>query len=111
MREFLFSYGTLQKTEVQAELFGRTLIGFPDSLRNYKTTQIEIRNPEFVLKSAQRLHSIAIRTSDNTDTITGTALEITPEELLIADKYEPEEYKRVQVTLDSGGHAWIYTSA
>jgi hypothetical protein len=34
--------------------------------------------------------------------------EVSTDELLVADKYEPANYKRVKVELDSGKKAWIY---
>ena len=36
--------------------------------------------------------------------------EITVEELLHADKYEPANYKRIKVKLESGKEAWIYVA-
>jgi hypothetical protein len=42
MKEYLFSYGTLQKEKVQSDLFGRLLTGTKDILRGYKTSSIKI---------------------------------------------------------------------
>ncbi len=108
--EILFSYGTLQKPELQMELFGRIINGSPDILCKYKIGKIEIKDPEFVLKSGQQFHLVALPSASDADTISGIALEISAGELLMADTYEPEEYKRINVMLDSGREAWLYTS-
>jgi len=48
--------------------------------------------------------------SDDNDIVDRTALEITDEELLLADEYEPKNYKRIKVMLESGKKAWIYVA-
>ena len=48
-------------------------------------------------------------TNNTNDGIEGTALELSEEELLFADEYEPDNYKRIKVTLQPGKEAWIYT--
>ena len=110
MMEYLFSYGTLQEDEVQLELFGRRLIGAKDSLNGYKATSYEIKDESFVTESGKE-YLIAAVSNDAEDTISGTVLEITNEDLLLADSYEPEEYKRVTVRLESGKQSWIYVAA
>ena len=40
--------------------------------------------------------------------IEGTVFEISEEELLLADGYEPDGYERHKVVLQSGNRAWIY---
>lgn len=42
-KEYLFSYGTLQKEQFQLELLGKTLTGTKDSLRGYKLSLFEIK--------------------------------------------------------------------
>ena len=108
MKEHLFSYGTLQKEKVQLELFGRVLNGSPDILRSYKAFTIEISDESFLSRGEERYQQTLIATNDDTDTIAGTVLEITEEELLLADNYEPANYKRINVVLESGKKAWIY---
>jgi gamma-glutamylcyclotransferase (GGCT)/AIG2-like uncharacterized protein YtfP len=110
MKEYLFSYGTLQKEKVQIELFGRILQGSGDRLRGYKATAIEIRDESFLLKGEQKNQQTAIISKDKNDSIKGTVFEITEEELLAADKYEPDGYKRINVVLESGKEAWIYVA-
>jgi len=108
MNDFLFSYGTLKNPKTQLELFGRTFNGSPDILRGYKTSAIEIKDEAFLAKGEEKFQQTLIQTNNNTDYIKGTVLELTNEELLLADKYEPENYKRIKVVLESGKEAWVY---
>jgi gamma-glutamylcyclotransferase (GGCT)/AIG2-like uncharacterized protein YtfP len=110
MKEQLFSYGTLQKEKTQIELFGRILQGSGDNLRGYRVATIEIKDESFLSKGEQKYQQTAINSKDNNDLIKGTVLEVTEEELLLADKYEPDNYKRVKVMLESGKEAWIYVA-
>jgi hypothetical protein len=111
MTEYLFSYGTLQDGEVQMELFGRHLIGHTDILKGYNTTEIELNEEGFVGFREREKYLIASISDDENDAIEGTALQVTMDDLLLADEYEPEEYKREHVTLESGKQAWIYLKA
>lgn len=106
MSEYLFSYGTLQKAEVQLKLFGRLLNGTNDSLTGYKTGTIEITDEVFLAKGEQSTQHTAIP-SDG-DRIDGMVFEVSADELAHADKYEPAEYLRFEVILASGKQAWIY---
>jgi gamma-glutamylcyclotransferase (GGCT)/AIG2-like uncharacterized protein YtfP len=110
VNQYLFSYGTLQKEKVQIELFGRILQGSGDTLIGYKVSTIEIKDESFLLKGEQKYQLTAVISNDN-DNIKGTVFEITEEELRLADKYEPVNYKRVKVVLESGKEAWIYIAA
>ena len=111
MKEFLFSYGTLQEEKVQIELFGRILQGSRDLLRGYLASTIEIKDESFLSNAETQYHLIAMPSNDKNDSIIGTVFEISKAELLLADKYEPQEYKRIQVALESGQEAWIYVAA
>jgi len=108
MQEYLFSYGTLQKSSVQLELFGRTIIGTKDILKGYKTSPVEINDTSFLSKGENRNQLTLVFTNDESDTIAGMAFEVSMEELQEADKYEPAEYKRIRVKLGSGKQAWVY---
>ncbi|MBL7740526.1 MAG: gamma-glutamylcyclotransferase [Chitinophagaceae bacterium] len=110
MSEYLFSYGTLQKERTQIALFGRALQGSADILRGYGIATIEITDQAFLSKGEEKIQRTLILTNDKNDTIKGTALEVTREELLIANKYEPDNYKRIKVQLESGKDAWIYVA-
>ncbi|WP_412850808.1 hypothetical protein ACL0VS_01630 [Chryseobacterium sp. PMSZPI] len=48
---YLFSYGTLQKKQVQLETFGRVLQGEKDILSGYKLNMLEITDIEVLRKS------------------------------------------------------------
>jgi hypothetical protein len=108
MKEYLFSYGTLQKEKVQLDLFGKILPGSPDVLRGYTFSTIEITDETFLAKGQGKFQKTLTISDYKNDMVEGTALELTNEELLIADKYEPGDYKRTNVVLDSGKKAWIY---
>jgi gamma-glutamylcyclotransferase (GGCT)/AIG2-like uncharacterized protein YtfP len=110
MQELLFSYGTLQKDKVQMELFGRLLQGHKDVLQGYQLSTIEIKDESVLVKSEQPYHLIALLTNDTADTIEGIVFAISKEELLLADKYETADYKRIKVKLQSGTKAWVYVA-
>lgn len=110
MTECLFSYGTLQKDKTQLDLFGRLLKGHKDVLKGYKLSPIEIKDEKFLAKGEEKIQLTVIATNNHNDGIEGTALELTKEDLLFADKYEPDNYKRIKVILQSGKKAWIYVA-
>lgn len=110
MQELLFSYGTLQKDNVQMELFGRLLTGTRDVLQGYALSTIEIKDKAVLAKSEQPYHLIAIPSTDHTGTIEGVVFELSEEELHQADDYETDDYKRIKVTLQSGKAAWVYVA-
>ena len=108
MKEYLFSYGTLRKEQVQMDLFRRVLTGSADALRGYKMSTIKITDTAFLSNGEEPYQKTVVTSDDKNDMVSGTALEVTSGELLIADKYEPANYKRVNVRLESGKTAWIY---
>ena len=105
--EYLFSYGTLRHEAVQNDLFGRRLTGHPDQLPGYRIEDITIEDEGFTGDQHQK---IAVHTDNAKDMVEGEVFEVTEQELLVADKYEPMEYKRIMVKLESGKEAWIYAS-
>ena len=111
MTEYLFSYGTIQKKQVQLQLFGRVLKGSGDTLKGYRLSSIKIKDESAKLKTDHEYHVIANISNSGIDMIEGMVFEITCEEILLADKYEPDDYKRVKVELESGKKAWIYVAA
>ena len=104
----LFSYGTLQQESVQIVAFGRTLEGQTDMLRHHKVTLIPSEDKEFVARSGAELHRNVEYTGNDSDEVPGTVFSLTAEELARCDTYEPTDYKRVQVELNSGTNAWVY---
>lgn len=107
MKENLFSYGTLQTESVQTELFGRLLDGRKDRLKGYKPAPVEIEDKTF-LAGGEKIQRTLIPSNDNADLVEGNVFEVSIEELHAADKYEPANYKRIRVGLESGIEAWIY---
>ncbi|MBK8467033.1 MAG: gamma-glutamylcyclotransferase [Chloracidobacterium sp.] len=103
--EYLFSYGTLQKSETQLELFGRLLNGWSDTLEGYKTAEIAIDDAVFLTREGSRQLTAVASSGDK---IYGMIFEISAEELERVDRYEPGNYERIKVTLRSGKQAWIY---
>jgi gamma-glutamylcyclotransferase (GGCT)/AIG2-like uncharacterized protein YtfP len=108
MKVHLFSYGTLQQEDIQKELFGRVLRGSKDSLKGYRVSTIEIKEASILSKEEPKTYLIALPSNNKNDRIEGVALEITEQELPIADDYETGAYKRVRVVLESGKEAWVY---
>jgi gamma-glutamylcyclotransferase (GGCT)/AIG2-like uncharacterized protein YtfP len=111
IREYLFSYGTLQHQEVQKHLFGRILQGAPDTLRGYTLSHIIIRDETFSTKAIQESYLIATVSANPEDAIAGYVFTLSAPELSAADSYEPREYKRIKVSLESGMEAWVYVAA
>ncbi|MCC6725785.1 MAG: gamma-glutamylcyclotransferase [Saprospiraceae bacterium] len=111
MNAYLFSYGTLQKKKVQMESFGRILKGYKDTLNGYKLSMVEITDASVLAKSEQKFHPIAVKSTNQSDFIEGVVFEISEAELLMADSYEVDDYKRVDVVLESGKLAWVYVAA
>ncbi|WP_269223246.1 gamma-glutamylcyclotransferase family protein [Flavobacterium sp. IMCC34518] len=102
----LFTYGTLQDTDVQENLFGRILQGTPETLIGYELSEIQIEE-EFGLVH----YPIIMETEDSNDTISGILYEVTMNDLHQADLYEGKHYKRIEVQLQSNQKAWAYTLA
>ena len=107
----LFSYGTLQRPDVQRTTFGRLLRGRPDELPGFALGTFRVADPAFVAASGTAEHAIVRFTGRDGDRVRGTALELTDAELARADAYEPAGYARVAVTLASGDDAWVYAAA
>ncbi len=108
MTENLFSYGTLQEERVQRKLFGRVLHGAKDALEGYMISTIEIRDEAFLAKGEEKFQKTLVPTGICGDFVEGTVFEITHDELLLSDKYEPNNYMRMKVSFQSGKVGWIY---
>jgi len=103
----LFTYGTLQRTDVQLASFGRELTGSPDVLPGYAIFEIPINNPEAEAELGIS-HYSNIR-PDAAAQVPGTVYELTEDELRRADRYEEDaDYRRITVPLRSGVEAWVY---
>lgn len=108
----LFSYGTLQQENVQLATFGRPLKGTPDALVGFRRTLFEISDAEVIRTSGKTHHPMATWTGVDSDRISGTVFEVTPEEIDQADRYETDPaYRRLNARLLSGREAWVYADA
>ncbi|MGG5208054.1 gamma-glutamylcyclotransferase family protein [Chryseobacterium sp. MIQD13] len=107
---YLFSYGTLQKEQVQLETFGRILEGEKDILTGYKLNMVEITDPEVLRKSNQKYHPILEFSGNSNDTLEGLLFKVTDDEILRADEYEVDNYKRIETVFKSGKTGFIYVA-
>ena len=106
----LFSYGTLQESEVQLELFGRLLRGESDELVGFVRSTKMIDDPAFVAKSGKAEHAAVIFTGKSEHRVRGMVFELSDAEIEAADHYEPAGYERIKTTLGSGREAWVYAA-
>lgn len=109
--EPLFSYGSLRDEKVQQALFGRTLDGSADALLGYRLATITIIDQRSVSLSGKTEHLILDPSGNDDDQVQGTVFQLTNQELETADRYEDAAYKRIRVSLRSGGEAWVYVRA
>jgi gamma-glutamylcyclotransferase (GGCT)/AIG2-like uncharacterized protein YtfP len=108
--ELIFSYGSLQNENVQMKLFGRIFNGNKDVLKHYQIMVIEIEDQAFISKGEGKFQKTLTFSNNPDDLIEGTVLEVHEEELLLADRHEPDNYRRIKVELHSGKQAWVYTA-
>ncbi|HEX6974118.1 MAG TPA: gamma-glutamylcyclotransferase family protein [Vicinamibacterales bacterium] len=105
----IFSYGSLQQRDVQLALLQRTLDGQEDLLRRFALGSVPIEDAAVAARVGRTAHLNAVYTDENADAVSGTAFEITDEELQRIDVFEAEfSYARVPVVLASGRGAWVY---
>lgn len=107
----LFSYGTLQQDNVQLATFGRLLHGRPAQLVGFRQEMLEIRDAAVVRASGKTHHPIVRPSANSQHRVAGSVFEISEEELAQADRYEVDDYQRVQALLDNGERAWVYIAA
>ncbi len=105
----LFSYGTLQRNDVQLAAFGRLLEGQRDELPGYVHSLVPIGDLEFAAAMGMTHYANITPNGNNGKRVSGTVFEITEAELSAADEYERDaDYRRIPVTLASGKQAWVY---
>ena len=104
----LFSYGTLQMKKVQQDVFGRILIGSNEVLEKFILSKIKITDPKVIASSGTNIHPILEYTGNITDCVKGTLFDLTDEELIHADTYEVDDYKRAEITFKSGETGFVY---
>ena len=94
----LFTYGTLQDTQVQKYVFGRVLEGRQDELPKFK----------WIKNAVYDRYPLVQPTGSKNDSVMGWVYEVTDEELLTCDVYETSSYRRQRLKLASGNEAWVY---
>jgi hypothetical protein len=108
----LFSYGTLQHTDVQLTTFGRTLRGEADALPGFEPALLKIEGSVLPTITGGTHHANVVRSERIGSRVTGTVFEVTDDELASADAFEaPAQYERIEVSLASGKRAWVYRFA
>jgi hypothetical protein len=108
--EALFSYGTLRLPAVQLATFGRRLEARDDALPGFRLEMLTITDPGVIATSGLAEHPILRQSDDPADSVDGSVMFITPDELAAADVYEVDDYVRVSVELASGLRAWVYVA-
>src|ERR1041385_5563293 len=86
--ELLFSYGTLQKRDVQISHFGRELRGREDALPGHTRRVMAVPDPAVADLIGESQYANVEPSSDPSDTVSGVVFEITGQELAAADRYE-----------------------
>lgn len=105
----LFSYGTLQREDIQLSTFGRLLNGRKDELVGYEPSLVEIVDAAMAAKLGKTHHANVTATGDPASRAGGTVFEVTDAELASSDVYEALfDYARVTATLVSGRETWVY---
>jgi gamma-glutamylcyclotransferase (GGCT)/AIG2-like uncharacterized protein YtfP len=108
----LFSYGTLQRDDIQLSTFGRLLRGHRDELPGVERSSVPIEDPQVVAASGETQYANLKFNGRSDSRVSGTVFEITDAELAAADRYEQSaDYERVSATLASGTQAWVYFCA
>lgn len=90
MEQYLFACGDFRQTAVQERVFGRRLVGKPDSL-------VGFRREPFVQPSGI-----------SNDRVDGVVFSMTDADLAAADAHEPPNYRRSRVETAAGLMAWVY---
>lgn len=96
----LFAYGTLRDAPIQQSVFGRLLHGDLDRLAGWRRGQVMIEGQVYPMAEP-----------DLASELDGRFYRLTQDDLALADAYEGETYRRIQVTLTSGRQAWFYVAA
>jgi hypothetical protein len=108
--QLLFSYGTLQRPDVQLDTFGRLVETEDDVLSGFTVDYAEIDDPRSADPPCPSVQPVVRPTGNALDKITGRVLHLTEDELDAADEYQLELYLRSQVRLASGRSAWVYVA-
>ncbi|RMX02223.1 gamma-glutamylcyclotransferase [Corticibacter populi] len=106
----LFTYGTLQRLDIQRHVFGGPLVGTPDELHGHTRLEVELIDDAAAL-AGQTRYPMLRPANANAAPIAGLVYELSEIQLQRADHYEGPAYARVRVVLRSGREAWVYVDA
>jgi hypothetical protein len=107
--ERLFSYGTLQRADVQQATFKRLLDGQADALLGCEVSSVPIADPQVAAALGRTHHANLTFNGRDDSRVVGTVFAITTTELAAVDEYERRDsYVRVVATLASGTQTWVY---
>jgi gamma-glutamylcyclotransferase (GGCT)/AIG2-like uncharacterized protein YtfP len=96
----VFSYGSLQKGEVQLATFGVLLPGVAAEIVGFEVV--------YLRRGGKHLANV-IRSESPVSRVSGTVFEFTAAQLAMADEYErADNYARIEAPLAAGGEAWVY---
>ena len=104
----IFSYGTLQRQDVQLAQVGRPMMGSPDTLPGFRTVPVPIDDPSIIESLGISTYDSLEKTGRAEDEVAGTVFQVTGAELERIDAYEAPEYGRFEVVLKSGRRAWAW---
>jgi len=99
----VFSYGSLQKDEVQLTTFGVLLPGVAAEIVGFEVVNL--------YREGKHLANV-VRSRSPQSRVSGTVFEFTALQLAAADDYErADNYARIAAPLAAGGEAWVYVDA
>ena len=105
----LFSYGTLQRDDVQIATLGRLLHGRADTLVGATLARVPIDDPVVTARLGASHHANVVFQGEHTSRVAGMVFEVSDDELVRVDGYEaPFTYARVRARLASGQETWVY---
>ncbi len=108
----VFSYGTLQRADVQQMTYGRLLPGAADALPGFDLDLAPITDPARAELHGRTHYTNAVPSGQTGSRVQGMVFELTDDELARTDAYEAQDtYVRIEVTLASGATAWVYVHA
>lgn len=107
MTEYLFAYGTLRHPDVQLATFGRVLDGDDDAVVGYVLSNA-IGDQSVTTNWSSRGPAVLEPSAVGGASVLGMVFAVDIQDLVAADVYQVEEYRRIEVVLQSGRRAWAY---
>lgn len=108
----VFSYGSLQRAEVQQTTLGRVLSGEAARLPAFALARVPIVDPARAALHGASHYANVVANGRRETSVSGMVLEVTDAELVTLDGYEAADgYARVEVSLAVDAPAWVYVHA